>query len=253
MKRILAIILSLAILIISLTSCENLKSRLYVDGYPNGFTSEFCLENYIPLESNYKYLYCDEKIVDNTPYEYKNSKIAFRSIPCERPTSYIAAIAYSKVGAETYEAYHWLMIYKDVKVSPFEKRAISSIELYLGNTATADDLKWGADQYVSLFANISKYEEDILGAISGDWSLAEDTQGLTAVTKNGYLLNIRICFEDHQNIVWDSVIYRNQDGEYFFSSYKIDKKGADALISKGEFMVIPVPDSLAEIIEDTIN
>lgn len=240
-------------LLLSLTSCDSLKERLYSDGYPIGLTNEYCLENYKLLGNNFKHLQCDERIVENKLYVDGVYAVGFRKINEEDPRCVMLAEVFTEIVPYTDIKHYRVVTHEAYDVSPLEDWHIYKIELYWSDYMTTDNLNWGNEQYKEQFCDVSKYEDEILDAITGGWMTP--TEPPYSISKEGtsYYLNMRIYFEGHKNIVWDSEIYVDKDGNYFFGCNESGIKGIESLTDSGTLRVAPVPEKIEQIIFNKLN
>ena len=125
------ICLLLVISLLLLTSCYDSLEGIQAYKYPDWFTREYCLENYVLADPNLMYLYCYNSAKSITVPYITNYFAAIKDVELD---SFISLIQYIVLWGSSYNVS--VVRKKDCKIDPIHDWTVSKIEMFLRNSGS---------------------------------------------------------------------------------------------------------------------
>lgn len=234
-KRVILLFCTLSVLLHMLSSCQ--KGKPFEMEYPEIYTANYCLENYVEADPNLVYLYAAKNEIGGSGVgigkyyhfsgikdipldkylaawgnEWMNQNKCFYVMQNKKTLDEQAVLDYSIEKIELFwhknpwgddEEEKWTlnigeMVYFE-HMYTFEKNEILDFQTYLRNAINTNSFK---DASSISFKRISQHYTNDYGQ-TGDITVS-----------------MRVYFSEFENLVWDSEIYRlSDDGKLYFSMH----------------------------------
>ena len=210
--------------------------------YPDKFTTNYCYNNYSPMELNYIYAHTYKNAVPGDHYDGKGTWRWFYAIPNVSEDEFIAcrerfgligysldAIVYRANDSETIPLNDWTVDYIELCRYNYDKMSDNDDNIrkygdiiYHSNIKTISDAKL-SEQILQCINNKSMYLKD-----GSDTELVIFDNG-----KEKYWYAIRIHFKETAMIMWHSVL-THYNGRYYLSYYSDDIDSEQLILLTGQ-------------------
>lgn len=260
MKRIAIMTVFLLCLVQCMASC----SKHYQADYPDNFTTEYCVQNYIYADPNLLYLERSENRPAGGAHHGPGAIINYYAIRNISPEEYLAMkyhlilsdttlriVKKSNLGTDAYE-----ILTKEIVGAEIYKRTI------------VDDPNYycaGTDCYQSQIAKLTDTQIEVL---IEHIETSLDSQQYTAcplhepedelflyyyyLPTRSHPTVLRVYFEEYQNMVWDALIVQ-EEGTYYIIFYVYDDSPEPSGIKPDKRWVpvlITLPEEIAALIPE---
>lgn len=231
------------------SSCS--KSDEYLVTYPQEYTTSYCNDNYIQADPNLMYIRRADNDIGkiDIPGGYA-SYYAIKDVPINEYLVLDEAIIFAPLSYEIVKNKN----NNDLLEQEILSYPIKSVQIYLKTGSIANDnidkKRLGDDLVGEYISSIDgekavAFQSHLIESLEmGNYrktGLAGDL--LDVVEKNGNPICLRVIFENHENLVWDSGLFKQNDTYYivFYTPYDS---------SDGEWVQnwLPINQELAELI-----
>ena len=247
MKKIVSCFLISLALFHMLTSCRQREERAddYVADYPEMYTPEYCMDNYVGADENLIHVQAAENSIGKVlEYGVYYDFYAIKDVPMEEYLSVsTCAIMFD---------YPTDRIVKNKNLDRSEQEIlaweIKSVELYWTRADASSSLEYVAaldskeaalmqSQWIEYLEN-GKYKEK--GGIYNSIEKGEDTLYES-------VLRVRVSFSKYENIVWEAGI-KEDDGEYYvhFDWFTAHEAFPDGYF---KYVYLPIGPALSELVD----
>ncbi|MBE6597111.1 MAG: hypothetical protein E7641_05515 [Ruminococcaceae bacterium] len=265
-KSIIKLIDVLLVIIISFTACNNEE---YIVEYPEKYTAEYCLSNYVKADPNLIHLRsADNSLGTINKYGLYFEYYAIKDIPLDE---YLCVQSYGLLsGGSDAEIFR----YEDLEISEPEilSYKLKSAKLYwnFDNNVSENFPTLGAvNVYQDVVSIDAEYLQSYIRKAIDEENYVVDNSKFTPVLKritvnNGRLstdigLTIMVHFEKYENIVWCCSIDKF-NGEYYLCFYNYpnfeelkELDDFDAHTVGYESLSIPLYDELSNFIRNNCD
>jgi len=222
MKRILIFSLCILLLLNVLSSC--VQKDNYIVEYPEMYTTTYCSENYIEADPNLVHLRAADNDLGKIDVPGGNAKYcAIKDVPLDE---YLLFDEYVMFAPLSYQ----IVKNKNNTALPVQEilsYKIKSVDLYLP--------AYWKDIYLDKRELGRNWVKEQISSVDVDGAIAFQTYVIECF-ENGNLIpmgdpayeltsiQLRVIFEDYENLVWDSSIY-SLNGNYYILFYTWETDG----------------------------
>lgn len=247
--KVLIYLTSIMVLLVCMfTSCS--KSNEYLVTYPQKYTTSYCNDNYIQADPNLMYIRIADNDIGKVDIPGGFAKYyAIKDVPVDEYLVLNKSVIFAPLSYEIVKNKNNNdLLGQEILLYP-----IKSVQIYLKTNSTVNDInkkELGADlvgKYVSSIDGekaVAFQSQIIENLTKGNYratGLAGDL--LEVVEKEGNPICLRVIFENYENIVWESGLFKQNDAYYIVFYTPVDSHNGEWIQNW-----LPISQELVELI-----